>query len=222
MNAIVVSTNLAVPRPDPGGAPRVSGIDKHPEPFIDVFTPGPSYGDGPGVVGDTVGDTQHHGGAQKAVYAFAREELDHWEERLGRGLPDGSFGENLTTQGVDLAGLLINQRVRIGDAELEVSIPRQPCRTFAGWLQEKGWVRTFSERGRCGAYFRVVVPGRISAGDEIVLLDAPAHDITMLTAFRGAQGDKGAAARIVEAECLPPMYHERMVTLVGTTPGADG
>ena len=122
---------------------------------------------------------------------------------------------------MDLAGLLINQRVRIGDAELEVSIPRQPCRTFAGWLQEKGWVRTFSERGRCGAYFRVVVPGRISAGDEIVLLDAPAHDITMLTAFRGAQGDKEAAAPIVEAGC-PPMYHERMVTLVEPLPGQTG
>lgn len=211
----VLSTNLAVPRPDPGGADRVSGIDKQPEPFIDVFTPGPSYGDGPGVVGDTVGDTRHHGGAQKAVYAFAREELDYWEERLGRGLPDGSFGENLTLSGLDLSTLLINQRIRVGGAGLEVSVVRQPCRTFAGWLGERGWVRTFSERGQCGAYFRVVVPGRITAGDTIEFIGRPGHDIDMLTAFRGAQGDKEAAARIVAAGCLPPMYHERMVRLVG-------
>lgn len=214
MSPFVLSTNLAVPRPDPGGADRVSGIDKQPEPFLDVFTPGPDYGDGPGVVGDTVGDTKHHGGAQKAVYAFARGELDFWEDQLGRGLPDGSFGENLTTSGVDLSTLLINQRIRVGTAELEVSVVRQPCRTFAGWLGEKGWVRTFSERGQCGAYFRVMVPGRITAGDELLLIDAPDHDIDMLTAFRGAQGDKEAAARIVEAGCLPPMYHERMVRLV--------
>ena len=193
----VLSTNLAVPRPDPGGADRVSDIDKHPVPFLEMCTPGPFYGDGPGVVGDTVGDTKHHGGAQKAVYAFAREELDHWEEHPGHGLLAGYFGENRTTSGIDLSTLLINQRERVGTAELEVSVVRQPCRTFAGWLGEKGWVRTFSGLGRCGTHFRVVVPGRITAD----------HDIDMLTAFRGARGDK-------EAACLPPMHHERMVRLV--------
>lgn len=215
MTARALSTNVAVPRPDPGGAERGSGIDKRPAPFIDVAIPGPDYGDGSGVVGDTVGDTRHHGGAQKAVYAFAREELDHWEARLGRPLANGSVGENLTTEGIDLASLLVNQRLRVGTAELEVSVVRQPCRTFAAWLGERGWVRTFSERGRCGTYLRVVVPGRITAGDTLELLGRPDHDIDMLTAFRGAQGDRKAAARIVAAGCLPPLYHERMVRLVG-------
>ncbi|AGF73765.1 hypothetical protein A605_13845 [Corynebacterium halotolerans YIM 70093 = DSM 44683] len=215
VTAFVLSTNLAHPRTDPGGADRVSGIDKRPAPSLEVFAPGPSYGDGPGVVGDTVGDSAHHGGAQKAVYAFAREELDHWERELGRTLPNGSFGENLTTRGVDLSRLLINQRIRIGTAELEVSVSRTPCRTFAGWLDEAGWVKRFSARERTGAYFRVVVPGTITAGDELVLVDAPGHDVDMLTVFRGALGDKEAARRIVEARCLPQMYHERMVRLTG-------
>ena len=63
---------------------------------IEVFAPGPSYGDGSGVQGDLIGDSAHHGGAQKAVYAFAREQLDHWERVLARPLADGMFGENLT------------------------------------------------------------------------------------------------------------------------------
>src|SRR5699024_300292 len=99
MPARVRSTNVGVPRPD-GDTGRTTGIDKRPVPSLEVFRPGPRYGDGSGVVGDYVGDSRHHGGAHKAVYAFSREELDRWEGELGRGLPDGIFGENLTTEGL--------------------------------------------------------------------------------------------------------------------------
>lgn len=215
MTPLILSTNVAHPQRDPGGADRVSGIDKRPVPSIRVGTPGPSFGDGSGVAGDTVGDAAHHGGAEKAVYAFEREELDHWERELGRELPNGVFGENLTTRGIDLSGLLINQRLRAGTAELEVSVARTPCRTFARWLDEPGWVRRFNARERSGAYFRVVVSGTVTAGDPVTLLDAPDHDVDMLTVFRGALGDKDAARRIVEAGCLPELYHQRMVGLLG-------
>src|SRR4051794_17262042 len=48
-----------------------------------------------GVAGDEVADTRDHGGVYQAVYAFAREDLDVWSDRLGRQLPNGMFGENL-------------------------------------------------------------------------------------------------------------------------------
>lgn len=211
MDARVVSTNVAAPTPDPGGERRPSGICKRPMVSIDVAEPGPSYGDGSGVVGDLVGNAQHHGGAQKAVYAFAREELDFWGERLGRRFVDGDFGENLTTRGVDLERLLINQRIAVGTALLEVSVPRTPCRTFAAHVGVPGWVRRFAEHGRCGVYFRVVQPGTIAAGVPIELVGRPDHDVDMLTAFAAAMGDDEAAARVVAAGCLPPMYHERHV-----------
>lgn len=208
----VRSTNLARPKPEPGGKPYVTGIDKRPVPQIEVFAPGPRYGDGPGVVDDHVGDSEHHGGEHKAVYAYSREELDFWEGQLGRGLPDGSFGENLTTEGIDVEALLVGQPMRVGpEVVLEVSIPRSPCATFAAHVQEKGWVRRFTEHGRCGSYLRVLVPGTIRAGDEIELLEPPAHEVTMATAFAAAMGDDEASARVVAAECLPPMYHQRHV-----------
>lgn len=207
----VLSVNVGAPTSDPGGAERVSGIDKRPVSNIEVFVPGPAYGDGSGVVADTVGDSAHHGGAQKAVYAFAREELDVWAEELGRELANGSFGENLTTVGIDLEGLLINQPVAVGTAVLEVSVPRKPCRTFAGWMGVPGWIRRFAARGRTGCYFRVVQPGTISVGDGITLLDPPDHDITMADALAADFGDVPTMRRIVAAQCLPPMYHQRHV-----------
>lgn len=174
-----------------------------------MFAPGPSYGDGSGVHGDVIGDSKHHGGADKAVYAFAREELDYWQESLGRALPAGAFGENLTTTGVDWSEQLINQRMRIGTAILEVSISRQPCRTFAAWLDERGWVKRFAQHGDCGAYLRVIEPGEIHPGDPIELFDAPTHSITMRTLFAANMGDRDAAAAVLEANCVPAEYLKR-------------
>ncbi len=203
---------MARPGPEPSGKPYLTGIDKRPVDRLEVFEPGPSYGDGPGVVGDHVGDVDHHGGANKAVYAYAREELDRWGQELGRRFDDGAFGENLTTEGLDLEALLINQQLRVGgEVVLEVSVPRTPCSTFAGHLGEPGWVRRFAAHGRCGVYLRVVVPGTVRPGDAITLLGRPDHDVDMITAFAAAMGDDEASRRVVAAACLPQMYHERHV-----------
>lgn len=205
----VLSTNIAVPQQDPGGLTRQSGIHKVPSASIQVTIPGPNYGDGSGVEGDFIGDTKHHGGQQKAVYAYSRELLDDWSGQLGRLLNDGAFGENLTTSGIVWADALINQRFRIGEAELEVSVPRSPCRTFAAWLGERGWVRRFTESGDCGTYFRVTTPGIIRPGDAIEALNIPAHGFTMGQAFAAWMGDKKLAREMWELRILPPLYQER-------------
>lgn len=215
----VISTNVAVRHDDPSGRHDFTGIDKQPEPQISVSDPGPSYGYGSGVENDSIGDSEHHGGRNKAVYAFAREELDYWEDRLGRGLPDGHFGENLTTEGVTWAEILINQRIRIGTAELEVSVPRTPCATFSGWIGEPGWLKSFRERGDCGAYFRVAVPGVIRAGDGLEFIGKPAHGVTMGRAFAAALGNIEAMREVVEAKCLPQMYHDRHIRKLAARKG---
>ena len=180
-----------------------------------MAVPGPDYGDGSGVVGDHIGDSKHHGGQQKALYAYSRELLDGWERELGRELPNGMFGENLTTSGIVWADVLLNQRFRVGEVELEVSVPRTPCRTFAKWMGESAWVRRFTEAGDCGSYFRINVEGVIRPGDEIVAVDEPAHGFTMGEAFAAWMGDDALARRMWELEILPPLYQQRFAKRFG-------
>ncbi|MFE9749616.1 MOSC domain-containing protein [Saccharothrix saharensis] len=172
-----------------------TGIGKRTVPGpVDVRAPGPRGVGGSGVVGDHISDKRHHGGDDQAVYAYAREDLDEWAVELGRDLPPGLFGENLTTVGVDVCGALIGERWRIGGLLLQATGPRVPCRTFAGVMEERGWVKKFTRRGLPGTYFRVLEPGTITAGDEITIEHRPDHDVTVALAFR---------ALTLEAELLP-------------------
>ncbi|ONI89211.1 MOSC domain-containing protein [Saccharothrix sp. ALI-22-I] len=172
-----------------------TGIGKRPvDGPVDVRAPGPAGTGGSGVVGDHVSDLRNHGGDDQAVYAYAREELDEWSVDLGRDLRPGLFGENLTTVGIDVSGALVGERWRIGGLLLQATVPRVPCRTFAGVMEERGWVKTFTRRALPGAYFRVLEPGTITAGDEITIEHRPDHGVTMARAFR---------ALTLEPELLP-------------------
>ncbi|MFJ2089883.1 MOSC domain-containing protein [Streptomyces sp. NPDC087901] len=167
----------------PGG---MTGIDKRPvEGLVRVCDPGPEGEGGSGLAGDTVCDLRYHGGSHQAVYAFAREELDTWERELGRPLPNGSFGENLTTDGVTVSGALIGERWRIGaELVLEVTSGRIPCRTFAGHVDEEHWVKRFTQAAVPGAYLRVITPGSIRAGDPVEIVHRPGHEVTVELQFR--------------------------------------
>jgi MOSC domain-containing protein YiiM len=120
-----------------------------------------------------------HGGADKAVYAYAVEDADWWSADLGRDIPSGQFGENLRTSGIDVTGALIGERWRIGDVVLEVRLPRTPCENLSLRMGIQGFHRRFNATGRVGAMLSVVAPGRIEAGDRIVVEDRPDHEVTI-------------------------------------------
>ncbi|MFD5101394.1 MOSC domain-containing protein [Streptomyces albidochromogenes] len=178
-----------------------TGIHKRPaDGLVRVVAPGPKGVGASGLVGDAVCDTRHHGGDDQAVYAFAREDLDDWERELGRTLPNGAFGENLTTLGLDVNGALIGERWRIGaDLVLEVTCGRIPCRTFADSLGEKGWVRRFTRRAAPGAYLRVIEPGEIRAGDAVEIVHRPSHDVTVSVQFRSETTERELLPRVLAA-----------------------
>ena len=110
----IVSVNLAVPEPNPAKGVGVTGINKRPvDHLVTVRAPGPrTTGLHSGLVGDQIFDIEHHGGDDRAVYAYAREDYDWWQARLSRRLASGLFGENLTTEGVDVNGAVIGERWR--------------------------------------------------------------------------------------------------------------
>lgn len=201
--AVVGSVNTGTARPNPYKEKLSTGIGKRPiTGRVAVRAPGPKAdGAGSGLVGDFIGDTAHHGGDDQAVYAFDREDLDLWQERLGRQLPDGSFGENLTTRGIDVHEARLGERWRIGDhgrhedhrcdcLVLEVTSPRIPCSTFRGWMGERGWLKTFTAVARPGAYFRVIAPGTIGAGDPITVVRRPAHEVSVALVFRATTTER--------------------------------
>ena len=176
-----------------GGKPGRTGIDKRP-------VAGPVKVTASGLDGDDVADKENHGGADQAVYAYAREDLDWWAEQLGRGLSDGIFGENVTTCGLDITGALIGESWRLGTAVVQVTAPRVPCVTFESWLGEDHWVRRFAAGGRPGAYLRVLSEGVISAGARAQVLDRPACQVTVAESMRAYYGDARIMRRLLEVE----------------------
>ncbi|MCU0263561.1 MAG: MOSC domain-containing protein [Candidatus Nanopelagicales bacterium] len=178
--------------PDPDNPDGTTSIDKR-------ALAGPVAVGALGLSGDRQSDTENHGGADQAVYLYADEDADWWAAELGRAIAPGLFGENLRTSGIDLNGTRIGQQVGIGDTLiLEVTAPRTPCATFARRMGEPHWVRRFTQRRAPGAYARVVVPGVISVGDEVVPLGQPDHDVTVADVLPPVE--PRAFARLLDAE----------------------
>ncbi|MDX1892218.1 MOSC domain-containing protein [Mycolicibacterium sp. 050158] len=203
--AAVLTVNSAYVE-DGGGRPK-TGIDKRPtgQP-VEVRAPGPMRGGlGSGIVGDVIGNRKLHGGDDQAVYAYAREDLDAWEKRLDRELSNGTFGENVTTSGVDVSEAVIGERWRIGSdgVLLEVTSPRTPCKTFANRLGIAGWIKTFTHGGSPGAYLRVIEPGSIRAGDDVEVLERPAHGITIAFVYRALMLDPDLLPELLTVDALP-------------------
>jgi MOSC domain-containing protein YiiM len=134
---------------------------------------------GVNVAGDDQADRRVHGGPDKAVYAYASEDAAFWAGELGRELGPGAFGENLTTEGLDVSGAVVGERWRIGDVELEVCQPRLPCSKLALRMGEPRMVKRFAHASRPGAYLRIVREGSLGAGDAIEVLSRPEHGVTV-------------------------------------------
>ncbi len=206
MGGRVLTVNMASSaEPNPAKDVGSTGIGKRPVESAVLRAPGPKHGGlGSGLVGDVICDTRSHGGDRQAVYAYAREELDAWADRLGRELPNGMFGENLTTQDLDVDGAIVGERWRVGDeVVLEVCGGRMPCATFAYKMREPGWLRRFTEVGKSGAYLSIETGGTVRPGDVIEVLDRPEHGVTVEDTFRAFMGDLDAMRTVLAGGCLP-------------------
>jgi MOSC domain-containing protein YiiM len=172
MSARVVSVNVGRPAPLSTGRRVVqSAIGKAP---VD----GPVAVRGVNVDGDDQADRSVHGGPDQAVYAYASEDAAYWAEQLGRELPPGTFGENLTVAGLDVSGARIGERWRIGTVELRITGPRIPCFKLEARIGVPGFQKAFLHAGRPGAYFAIVREGVLQAGDAVEVVHRPDHDVT--------------------------------------------
>jgi len=154
--------------------------------------------------GDEQADLRVHGGPDKAVYAYASEDYRWWEERLGVPLGPGTFGENLTTEGLELDDAVIGETWSIGTAVLQVAQTRQPCFKLGIRMGDAGFVQEFDRARRFGVYLRIVEVGDVGVGDRITLLSRPTHGMTT-AAFADAldSHDPSVIRRLLEVDAVP-------------------
>lgn len=147
--------------------------------------------------GDDQADRAAHGGFDKAVYAYAVEDVRLWEREIGRPLTYGEFGENLTTEGIDVNNALVGERWGIGTTILEVSEPRIPCWRLGVRMNDKMFLRRFIEASRPGTYLRIIAEGDLGAGDQIRVVERPDHNVTIRDVFRIYTGDHHEVERLL-------------------------
>jgi len=149
------------------------------------------------LAGDDQADRKAHGGPDKAIYAYAIEDYGWWKSEIGRRLEYGEFGENLTTEKIDVTKAVVGERWKIGSTVLEIAEPRVPCWRLGVRMDDKLFPRRFTEAGRPGAYLRIIVEGDVGTGDDIQVVSRPDHDLTIGDVFRIFTRDQQEAERLL-------------------------
>jgi MOSC domain-containing protein YiiM len=196
--ARVLSVNVGKPREVSSrrGRPLMSAIFKAP-------VEGRLRVEGVNIAGDDQADRSVHGGPEKAVYAYAREDIDWWENIHG-DLPNGCFGENLTTQGLDISGAIIGERWQVGSVVLEICQPRLPCSKLGIRFNDLRMVKAFARASRPGGYLRIIEEGELGVGDEVTVLARPDHGVTIAMCSDAVFKDPSLAATVLRAPQLSP------------------
>ncbi len=147
-----------------------------------------------------------HGGPDKAVYAYAREDMIWWGAQLGRPIQPGEFGENLTLMGVAVSDALIGERWAVGSTLLEIAQPRFPCWKLGARMNDPDFPQRFADAGRLGAYLRIIDGGDVGAGDDVFLVHRPSHGITVGTVGDVYLRDRERAGLLLNAPELPERW----------------
>lgn len=136
-----------------------------------------------GLTGDAVCDEEHHGGVDQAVYAYGAADYAWWSEELGLLITPGTFGENLTIEGLP-SNMNAGDRLLIGDVVLEATAPRIPCETLSAQMRDSGFGLKFRRAERPGFYFRVLHEGGVAAGETVTVVPYAGSTVSMLELFR--------------------------------------
>jgi MOSC domain-containing protein YiiM len=163
---------------------------------------GPVRVEGVNLDGDDQADRRVHGGPTKSVYAYSVADADWWAEQLDIAVGPGTFGENLTIDGIDPATAVVGERWRIGEAVLRVTEPRIPCFKLGMRMGDAAFVDRFADAARPGTYLAIEVPGWLSPGDGIELVDRPAHGLGVGAIERTYHGAADHVAAMVDCPDL--------------------
>lgn len=142
-----------------------------------------------GLTGDDIIHTRHHGGPDQAVYLYRQEDYAWWSAELGEDVAAGTFGENLTLEGLPEADVAVGTRLCFEQVVLEVSAPRIPCNILAQRMGSPKFAKQFVRAERPGLYCRVIQTGTVQAGEPFSIDATAASDVSIVEVFR-ADGRK--------------------------------
>ncbi len=171
-----------------------------------------------GFDGDGQADLENHGGVDKAAYLYSSDHYPHWEEELGRPLPYGQLGENLTVRGWTEEVVHIGDVLRIGGARVEVTQPRVPCFKLGLRMEDPRFPKRFLASLRSGFYVRVLDEGDVAAGDPVERLEAGPEAVTVREAQRllhFERGDRAGAERVLRIPALSADWRRAFEELLG-------
>jgi len=161
------------------------------------------------LAGDEQSDLSVHGGVDKAVYAYPSEHYAYWCEQLPEmKLPSGSFGENLTIEGLNEKTLQIGDRLSIGSAEFVVTQPRLPCFKLGVRFGRPDMVKRFQKSGRTGFYLAVLQEGVISAGDSIQVVSVGQPSVSVAEIARLYTADEAEQELLRQASELAALSED--------------
>ncbi|HBX68772.1 MAG TPA: MOSC domain-containing protein [Chloroflexi bacterium] len=163
-----------------------------------------------GFVGDQATQS-YHGSPDIAVCLHSQTHYDFWNATLQMDLQPGGVGENLTLDTWDDSNLCVGDQLRIGTALIQISAPRSPCENQARFVGRPDWVKRTLEELRTGIYARVLEPGTVQAGDEVVLEEClnPGLTIRALNDCWYFNFDVALAERFITAEGLMAWWQQR-------------
>jgi MOSC domain-containing protein YiiM len=141
-----------------------------------------------GLEGDSQADLSVHGGENKAVYAYPSEHYDYWKERFpGMEMPWGTFGENMSVEGLLESEVHVGDSFAIGTTEFGVTQPRLPCYKLGMRFGTNAMLRMFLESERTGFYLKVIREGQVRAGDAIRAVYVNPGSETIVDVVRGVK-----------------------------------
>jgi MOSC domain-containing protein YiiM len=180
-----------------------------------------------GLVCDRQADRRIHGGPEKAVHHYNAGHYPvlagRFSEAAARFVP-GSIGENFSSAGLDEQTVAIGDVLSMGSTRLQVAQPRSPCWKIDARFGVKGVGNFVSDSCYQGWYYRVLEPGEVEAGDELVLLDRNPDPVWIAEFWRGWRERPPSIDKLVRFLATPGLaavwhrYLKERLELLRATP----
>jgi len=169
-----------------------------------------------GFEGNGVADTKNHGGPDKAVCVYSIDHYPYWEQVLRISLPAAPFGENLSVSNLHEDNICIGDTFQVGTALLQVSQPRQPCKTLLARYGRDDMIKLMVEKGYTGFYFRVLKEGSVKKGDALIQKEKDSQGVTISFANRTYHHERNnieAIQKVLSVESLSESWRHSFLEL---------